>query len=109
MNGGIGNDTVAGDAGNDAIVGGDGNDALSGGDGNDKLLGDAGNDTIEGGDGNDFLHGGAGDDVITDSVRATMCGVITCTPVTGLMPRLASVAAITAISRAVTRMAHCRK
>ncbi len=33
----------------------------------------------------------------------------TCSPVTGLMPRLARVAAITAISRAVTRMAHCRK
>jgi len=49
------------------------------------------------------------DDVITESVREIAYGVSTCSPVTGLTPRLASVAAITAMSRAVTSTAHCRK
>ena len=40
------------------------------------------------------------DEVITDSVRATASGDSTCSPVTGLTPPLASVAAITARSRA---------
>ena len=49
------------------------------------------------------------DDVITDKVRATASGDTTRSPVTGLTPLLASVAAITARSRAVTSTAHCRK
>ena len=71
MDGGTGNDTLAGDAGNDTLLGGDGNDsldggadndALDGGTGNDTLLGGLGNDTLLGGDGGDSLFGGDGTD-----------------------------------------------
>ena len=47
--------------------------------------------------------------VMIESVRATVYGCITASPVTGLTPLLASVAAMTARSRAVTRTEHCRK
>lgn len=56
--GGIGNDTLHGDAHNDLIGGNDGNDMLFGHRGNDHLVGyDAGSDTLFGGMGNDTLHG----------------------------------------------------
>lgn len=83
INGGAGNDKLAGSsgvevaygfAGADNFNGNDGNDYLNGGDGNDKLEGGAGNDTIIGGNeadnitdsvGNNVATGDAGDDKIT--------------------------------------------
>jgi len=63
--GGIGSDTlrgnaalsnsVSGGAGDDVIVGGAGNDTLSGGDGVDTITAGAGNDSISGGAGNDVI------------------------------------------------------
>lgn len=63
--GGIGSDTlrgnaalsnsVSGGAGDDVIVGGAGNDTLSGGDGADTITAGAGNDSISGGAGNDVI------------------------------------------------------
>jgi uncharacterized delta-60 repeat protein len=63
--GGMGNDTLAGDAGINSLVGGAGNDALAGGAGNDSLAGNNGADTLQGGDGSDRLHGGSGKDTLT--------------------------------------------
>ena len=72
VQGGEGNDDLAGyasddrlssGAGNDWLTAGAGNDWLDGGAGNDTLYGDAGNDTLMGGAGNDYLHGGDGSDV----------------------------------------------
>jgi VCBS repeat-containing protein len=69
--GGLGNDTLIGDAGYnmlaggaglDTLIGGDGWDSLDGGDGADSLDGGAGDDWLAGGDGADTLDGGAGDD-----------------------------------------------
>jgi Ca2+-binding RTX toxin-like protein len=74
IDGGVGDDTIAGGGGDDdlsgaegadTIDGGNGNDLLSGGDGNDTLAGRAGADTLNGGDGDDILLGGAGDDTLT--------------------------------------------
>ncbi len=62
--GGAGNDTMKSAAGNDTLNGGLGNDGLLGEDGNDQLNGDAGSDTIIGGVGNDVLHGGDNDDTV---------------------------------------------
>lgn len=45
--GGLGDDTVSGQAGNDVVSGGDGNDLLSSGGGNDTIDGGAGNDTVD--------------------------------------------------------------
>ena len=88
VDGGGGNDIIAGGDGNDRIDGGTGNDTLSSGDGRDyvdggvgndsitggnsvggsqTLLGDAGNDSIDGGGGYDIVYGGTGDDSIADS------------------------------------------
>jgi hypothetical protein len=64
LNGGNGNDSLAGAAGNDTISGGNGNDILSGGRGQDTLGGGNGNDSLEGGIGNDDLSGGNGDDTL---------------------------------------------
>jgi Ca2+-binding RTX toxin-like protein len=51
---GLGNaDNLQGRGGNDTIWGGDGNDSLFGGDGNDFLGGDLGNDLVNGGAGGD--------------------------------------------------------
>jgi Ca2+-binding RTX toxin-like protein len=62
VNGGDGNDVMAGSDGNDQLNGGDGNDAIDGGNGNDELSGGDGNDTIAGGLGDDILTGGDGTD-----------------------------------------------
>jgi hypothetical protein len=73
IDGGAGNDTLAGGgvpsqifggSGDDSINGGAGNDWLNGGDGNDRIFGGAGADTILGGDGNDIINGGDGNDRI---------------------------------------------
>lgn len=69
--GGDGPDTLNGDAGIDQIYGGNGADTIHGGaddddlygeNDDDTIYGDAGNDYIDGGAGNDTLRGGDGDD-----------------------------------------------
>jgi hypothetical protein len=71
IEGGAGDDYVAGRGGNDALIGGDGHDTLHGEGGNDVLIGDRGNDLLygeegddifSGDDGNDLIAGGAGND-----------------------------------------------
>lgn len=64
INGGNGNDTIDGAGGNDTIEGGNGNDVISGGGGTDTINGGNGNDSINGGDGNDSIEGGNGNDRI---------------------------------------------
>ena len=74
--GGMGIDSISGDAGNDTIQGSLGNDNISGGAGDDKITDWGGNNTIDGGDGNDQIStlyysgnntitGGSGNDIIT--------------------------------------------
>jgi hypothetical protein len=71
LNGGEGNDYIAGgiyddilrgDGGNDRLLGGNGDDLLEGGDGNDRLSGGNGNDMLYGGAGRDQIYGDNGDD-----------------------------------------------
>jgi Ca2+-binding RTX toxin-like protein len=62
--GGDGDDEVYGLGGDDNITGGEGNDDLYGGDGNDLIDAGNGNDYVEGGNGNDGITGGNGDDVL---------------------------------------------
>ena len=54
--------TVNGGPGNDALAGGDGADQINGGGGTDTLTGGDGADLIHGGDDADLLSGDAGDD-----------------------------------------------
>lgn len=72
VEGGPGNDTIAGAC--DAMAG-SGNDAVAlcdlggfahGGPGNDAIAGGAGDDVLNGGGGRDVLRGGAGNDVLSD-------------------------------------------
>ncbi|SDE41084.1 Hemolysin-type calcium-binding repeat-containing protein [Belnapia rosea] len=73
--GGLGNDTVRGNAGADLLYGDSttegaaqgGVDLVDGGDGNDTLHGGAANDSLLGSFGNDELHGDAGDDLLSSS------------------------------------------
>ena len=67
VEGGAGNDTIAGQNGIAALThltidGGTGNDTLLGGDGDDTLLGGTGNDFVDGNRGSDTAQLGAGDD-----------------------------------------------
>jgi serralysin len=71
--GGVGDDVINGLSGNDVLEGGDGidkiagwagNDFIVGGQGNDELSGNEDNDTLDGGDGNDTLNGGDGNDTL---------------------------------------------
>jgi Ca2+-binding RTX toxin-like protein len=64
INGGNGNDTLAGTTGDDVINGSNGDDRLDGGDGDDNISGGNGNDVLIGGRGNDFLDGGNGNDIL---------------------------------------------
>ncbi|NBZ86541.1 Hint domain-containing protein [Stagnihabitans tardus] len=57
-----GNDTVLAGAGSDSLWGGAGNDLLYGGDGSDTLMGEAGDDSLDGGADNDSIVAGLGDD-----------------------------------------------
>jgi Ca2+-binding RTX toxin-like protein len=68
MVGGLGADTVRGQAGNDDLAGEDGADRLEGGLGADLLDGGRDNDQLLGGDGADTLRGGEGDDVLDGGV-----------------------------------------
>ncbi|MCB6180227.1 hypothetical protein LHP98_19145, partial [Rhodobacter sp. Har01] len=61
--GGLGNDTMFGDAAANHLLGARGSDRLYGQAGNDTLEGGPGNDTVEGGPGNDHLWGGEGADL----------------------------------------------
>jgi Ca2+-binding RTX toxin-like protein len=59
-----GNDAVQGGPGNDVIAGFSGSDTLIGGDGDDQLFGNDGNDTLNGEAGDDYLVGGLGSDAV---------------------------------------------
>jgi Ca2+-binding RTX toxin-like protein len=64
---GLGDDRVDGGPGNDTVAGGDfsvGNDTIAGGEGDDNLDGYAGNDTADGGAGNDIMQPSEGDDTV---------------------------------------------
>jgi Ca2+-binding RTX toxin-like protein len=65
INGGDGNDFLAGGGGPSTLIGGNGNDILWGAAGDDVLLGGSGNDDLFGGGGNDALVGGTGNDIVT--------------------------------------------
>jgi hypothetical protein len=62
--GGLGNDILWGAAGDDVLLGGDGNDDLFGGGGNDALVGGVGNDIVTGGSGRDLLIGSQNQDAL---------------------------------------------
>ncbi len=64
LHGGLGNDSLDGGEGQDSLFGGEGADTLSGGMGHDTLDGQGGNDRLTGGAGNDSLVGGAGCDTL---------------------------------------------
>jgi Ca2+-binding RTX toxin-like protein len=77
--GGLGNDILWGAAGDDTLLGGDGNDDLFGGGGNDALVGGFGNDIVTGGSGRDIvigsqnqdaLVGGGGEDILIGGYTA---------------------------------------
>ncbi len=70
LNGGNGNDSVDGDAGADVISGGNGSDTLLGGSGSDDIGGGNANDILAGGSGNDTLNGGNGNDSISGDAGA---------------------------------------
>jgi hypothetical protein len=64
LDGGAGDDGLAGGPRNDALDGGVGDDSLSGGPGDDRGEAAEGSDYAEGGPGADTLLGAAGDDII---------------------------------------------
>jgi hypothetical protein len=66
LNGGAGNDTLAGGAGAESLLGGDGNDAIDGNGGADTALMGAGEDTFvwDPGDGSDVVEGQDGADTM---------------------------------------------
>lgn len=64
VDGGSGDDTLAGDDKANALSGGDGNDDISGGGESDLLAGGAGDDTLSDGAGCDVVLGEEGDDLI---------------------------------------------
>jgi Ca2+-binding RTX toxin-like protein len=66
VDGGPGDDTIAGSQGIDTLLGGDGNDSLDGNGGNDRALLGAGDDTFvwDPGDGSDVVDGEAGADTM---------------------------------------------
>lgn len=56
VEGGLGNDTIAGNSAANQLFGGNGADSLSGGSGNDTLFGGSGADTLTGGSGSDVFR-----------------------------------------------------
>jgi Ca2+-binding RTX toxin-like protein len=66
IDGGDGNDTIAGGKGIETLLGGDGNDSIDGNGGNDLALLGAGDDTFvwDPGDGSDTIEGQAGTDTM---------------------------------------------
>ena len=65
IDGGIGNDSIFGDAAAEVIRGGDGSDGINAGDGIDTVEGGDGADFINGEGGEDLLSGGDGQDIFT--------------------------------------------
>jgi Ca2+-binding RTX toxin-like protein len=61
VDGGAGDDSIAGSDGPDLLLGGEGNDILEGRGGDDRIVGDRGNDTVSGGTGDDTLVWNNGD------------------------------------------------
>jgi predicted lipoprotein with Yx(FWY)xxD motif len=66
LDGGAGDDTIAGSPGVELLLGGDGNDSLDGNGGNDRALLGAGDDVFvwDPGDGSDVVEGEAGSDTM---------------------------------------------
>jgi Ca2+-binding RTX toxin-like protein len=64
--------TLEGGEGDDELAGDDFDNSEFGGDGNDLILGFGGNDDIDGGNGNDSINGGEGDDSITGGTGADL-------------------------------------
>jgi Ca2+-binding RTX toxin-like protein len=66
LDGGAGDDTIAGSPGVELLLGGDGNDSLDGNGGNDRALMGAGDDVFvwDPGDGSDVVEGEAGADTM---------------------------------------------
>ncbi len=74
VTGGLGGDSIIGDAGRNDLRGGDGSDLIQGEGGDDRLRGNDGDDIIDGGAGEDRIDGDDGDDILaggdgSDSVR----------------------------------------
>jgi len=65
LDGGAGEDKIAGGDGWDKLDGGNGDDILTGGKGRDALWGGAGDDQIHGGSDHDKLYDGAGNDLLS--------------------------------------------
>jgi hypothetical protein len=69
INGGSGNDNLAGLGGNDTLNGGSGADTFSGGTGNDNLIGGPGTDRLSGGTGADrFVFSATSESAVGDAV-----------------------------------------
>ncbi len=66
LHGGWGDDVLDGGWGNDELHGGKGRDILDGSHGDDILYGGRGRDILDGSHGDDILYGGRGDDVLDD-------------------------------------------
>jgi hypothetical protein len=64
IEGGSGNDVIAGTVMRDLILGGLGDDRVQGLDGGDLIEGGLGNDHLDGGTGNDYVSGGFGEDTV---------------------------------------------
>jgi Ca2+-binding RTX toxin-like protein len=64
LRGGLGPDTLSGEAGPTVLEGGGGNDTIVDTEGNNAVSGGEGDDDITTGDGNDIIVGGAGNDTI---------------------------------------------
>jgi Ca2+-binding RTX toxin-like protein len=81
IDGGDGDDRIAGSLADDVINGGAGRDRISGSFGDDQLFGDADNDRLFGDAGNDDLDGGAGNDLLNGGVGfdSTSSGIDTIT------------------------------
>ena len=78
IDGGAGDDRLAGTPGPDILIGGDGNDRLAGHAGRDLLIGGAGRDTLAGGAGEDILVAGAtAYDPQTAEGRAALADLLT--------------------------------
>lgn len=77
LQGGNGNDRLAGADNSNLLAGGGGNDLILGRGGEDNLLGGDGNDILLGGDGADTLSGGLGNDLLVDTARNATVGATT--------------------------------
>jgi Ca2+-binding RTX toxin-like protein len=72
LDGGVGADTLVGEADGDDLAGGPGDDVLDGGGGWDQLSGGADADRLDGGAGSDVVDGGAGADRLTGGMGSDL-------------------------------------